>query len=388
MGLVKDMSFVRMRAPDTERALRFLNDFGLTASSRSDGAVYLRCTSPAHHVYVVEQGPPEFAGFAFDAETEQALYTLADEDGVDVRESPEPGGGLRITLTDPDGYRIDVLHGVAPMEPLAMRPPLPLNYAEEKHRINETQRPAVGPAEIKRLGHVGLKVSNLPRSVGWYADRFGLRTTDVLSTGPENHEVAAFLRLDRGSQPVDHHSIVLFESRKPEFHHCAFETQDYDAVETSHNWLRDHDWTHSFGVGRHLLGSQVFDYWLDPWGRKARALRRRRPVHRITRDRAAPHRPIANRPVGALLHKAWDITVGGDDQDILLHERPEVLAIRNEADLARRLTLHAAFLTQTAQRIAPFQLMVQSAAGVEPAAAAMLEEMGRQRLVGIGVMAA
>lgn len=21
-------------------------------------------------------------------------------------------------------------------------------------------------------------------------------------------------------------------------------------------------------MGRHLLGSQVFDYWLDPWGRK------------------------------------------------------------------------------------------------------------------------
>ena len=89
-----------------------------------------------------------------------------------------------------------------------------------------------------------------------------------------------------------------------------------------------------------------------------------------------------------LLHKAWDITVGGDDQDIVFHERPEVLAIRNEPDLARRLMLHAAFSTKTAQRIAPFQLMVQSAAGADPAAAAMLEEMGRQRLVGIGVMAA
>ncbi|MHB8465379.1 MAG: TetR/AcrR family transcriptional regulator [Acidimicrobiales bacterium] len=89
-----------------------------------------------------------------------------------------------------------------------------------------------------------------------------------------------------------------------------------------------------------------------------------------------------------LLHKAWDVTVGGDDQDIVFHERPEVAAIRNEPDLARRLTLHAAFSTQTAQRIAPFQLMVQSAAGAEPAAAAMLEEMGRQRLAGMTVMAA
>ena len=90
----------------------------------------------------------------------------------------------------------------------------------------------------------------------------------------------------------------------------------------------------------------------------------------------------------ALLHKAWDITVGGDDEDIVFHERPEVMAIRAEPDLAKRLMLHAAFSTQTAQRIAPFQLMVQSAAGADPAAAAMLEEMGRQRLVGMTVMAA
>jgi len=67
---------------------------------------------------------------------------------------------------------------------------------------------------------------------------------------------------------VDHHTIVVFESQNPQFHHCAFETQDYDAVETSHDWLRDNEWKHSFGVGRHLLGSQVFDYWFDPWGRK------------------------------------------------------------------------------------------------------------------------
>ena len=24
---------------------------------------------------------------------------------------------------------------------------------------------------------------------------------------------------------------------------------------------------HMWGVGRHLLGSQVYDYWADPWGR-------------------------------------------------------------------------------------------------------------------------
>jgi AcrR family transcriptional regulator len=88
-----------------------------------------------------------------------------------------------------------------------------------------------------------------------------------------------------------------------------------------------------------------------------------------------------------LLHRAWDITVGGDDEEVVFHERPEVLAIRAEPDLERRLVLQAAFSTQTAQRIAPFQLMVQAAAGADGAAAEMLDEMGRQRLVGITVMA-
>lgn len=96
----------------------------------------------------------------------------------------------------------------------------------------------------------------------------------------------------------------------------------------------------------------------------------------------------AFRNKATLLHRAWDITVGGDDEDVVFHERPEVLAIRSEPDLAKRLVLHAAFSTQTAQRIAPFQLMVQSAAGADVAAAEMLEEMGRQRLAGISVMAA
>lgn len=89
-----------------------------------------------------------------------------------------------------------------------------------------------------------------------------------------------------------------------------------------------------------------------------------------------------------LLHRAWDLTIGGDDSEIVFHERPEVLAIRNEPDLARRLVLQATMFTRTAQRIAPFQLMVQAAAGADEAAAAMLEEMGRQRLAGISVMAA
>jgi hypothetical protein len=81
------------------------------------------------------------------------------------------------------------------------------------------------------------------------------------------------------------------------------------------------------------------------------------------------------------------MTIGGDDQEITYHERPEILALRAEPDLARRFAMQAALFTQTARRIVPFLLAMQGAAATEPAAAEMLAEMGRQRLEGLSVMA-
>ena len=88
-----------------------------------------------------------------------------------------------------------------------------------------------------------------------------------------------------------------------------------------------------------------------------------------------------------LLHHAWNMTIGGDDEEITYHERPEILALRAEPDLARRFAMQAALFTQTARRIVPFLLAMQGAAATEPAAAEMLAEMGRQRLEGLSVMA-
>lgn len=32
--------------------------------------------------------------------------------------------------------------------------------------------------------------------------------------------------------------------------------------------LAAREYHHGWGVGRHILGSQVFDYWRDPWGHR------------------------------------------------------------------------------------------------------------------------
>jgi hypothetical protein len=39
-----------------------------------------------------------------------------------------------------------------------------------------------------------------------------------------------------------------------------------DDLMAGHDHLKAAGHTAEWGVGRHFLGSQVFDYWLDPWG--------------------------------------------------------------------------------------------------------------------------
>lgn len=87
---------------------------------------------------------------------------------------------------------------------------------------------------------------------------------------------------------------------------------------------------------------------------------------------------FGNKP--RLLHEVWDVAVGGDDQDVQLHERAEVVAVRAETDLARRLRRLAVFNTAVSRRSAPIMVALRGAAAGDPAAAEMLTEIDRQRL--------
>ncbi len=54
----------------------------------------------------------------------------------------------------------------------------------------------------------------------------------------------------------------------PKFHvhHSSFEVHDFDIQSLGHQWLRDKGYDLVWGVGRHVLGSQIFDYWWDRSG--------------------------------------------------------------------------------------------------------------------------
>jgi AcrR family transcriptional regulator len=91
-----------------------------------------------------------------------------------------------------------------------------------------------------------------------------------------------------------------------------------------------------------------------------------------------------NKPT--LLHRAWDVAVGGDEQDVHLLDRPEMRAVLGEPDLATRFARFATVNAAIMRRTAGLRLAVQGAAG-DPAAATLLAEIDRARLAAMGVHA-
>ena len=75
------------------------------------------------------------------------------------------------------------------------------------------------------------------------------------------------MRCDLGDRPADHHTVFLAQlPQKPGFLHAAFEVANFDDLMLGHQHLKARKRSSAWGVGRHIMGSQIFDYWNDPWG--------------------------------------------------------------------------------------------------------------------------
>ena len=153
-----------------------------------------------------------------------------------------------------------------PAEPLPLRKNQPHNDARYKERVRAPLRLAEGPANVVRLGHAVLEVNDFRTSEKWYKSRFGFITSDEIELGP-GFSIGAFMRCDRGETPTDHHTLFLPQAPNgARFNHAAFEVTDFDDLMCGHAHLKRAKRTPAWGVGRHVLGSQIFDYWKDPWG--------------------------------------------------------------------------------------------------------------------------
>jgi len=258
---VSDLAFARLQSPDLDLAEQFLLDFGMVRAARTPTALYMRGTGPAHHIHVTHLGEPRFVGLAFHVESEAELKRLAKAPGASgVETVDEPGGGKRVRIRDPLGYAMEAVCGMKKLKPLTVR--------TVTRKAGELLRIKPGPSQVKRLGHAVMSTPGAKERIKWYREMFGFLPSDEVYAGPKENIIASFNRCDRGPKHVDHHTFLCFEGDKVGLNHLAFEVHSFDDLMLGNHHLRTTArYEHIWGIGRHILGSQVFDYWKDPWGR-------------------------------------------------------------------------------------------------------------------------
>lgn len=262
---VEDIAHVRFAAPDLAEMRAFLEDFGLTCREEG-GLLYGRGSDGSPFVHVTAPGQPAFLGLGFRASGIDDLHRLGAHDGVPVEPFDAPGGGWVVRLTDPDGNAVEVVAGQAWSPPTPLAGDAPFNSAALRRRFRMPVRLTPGPSRVWRLGHAVLNVADFRASEQWYKERFGFITSDEIEAAP-NVAMGAFMRCDRGDQPTDHHTLFLAQLPTGRgLNHAAFEVVGFDALMLGHNHLKAKGRRPAWGVGRHILGSQIFDYWKDPWG--------------------------------------------------------------------------------------------------------------------------
>ncbi|MBA3940011.1 MAG: glyoxalase [Sphingopyxis sp.] len=261
----QDIAHVRFMAPDLGEMRKFLEDFGL-ACFEHDGALYARGSDGAPFAHATEMGEAGFTALAFRVAGLAELEALAAAEGVAVEASTAPGGGHVVRLTDPDGNRVEAVTGQTWGEPAAPDSEAPFNSAAARRRLRTPVRVERRPSRVRRLGHVVLNVADFRQSEAWYKARFGFITSDEIEAAP-GLSIGAFMRCDRGDTPTDHHTLFLAQLPPgPGFNHAAFEVEGLDDLMAGHAHLKREGRKPAWGVGRHVLGSQIFDYWKDPWG--------------------------------------------------------------------------------------------------------------------------
>ncbi len=300
MIAVKDIAYVRYQATDLDTMEAFLLDFGLHRAARTDQALYMRACGEAHHVHITERGKcNRILGFGLLSQSADDLDNLGEHLGLPVENNPEPGGGRRVRLTDPAGFIVDVIHGQATLPHLPHREPMQMNPASGRSRLGKVIRLKPQPSNIMRLGHVALLVPDFRKCFEFYRDVLGFRASDSYYAGPPENMIGAFAHCGLGANYTDHHTVALIAAPDgvARLDHSAFEVLDLDDVMQGGEYLKSHGHTHAWGVGRHIQGSQLFDYWRDPFGNKVE--------HWTDGDLVNDDTPVGHAPISNDAFSQW-----------------------------------------------------------------------------------
>ncbi len=243
--------------PELAVAERFYKTFGLDVR-KNDGRLDLYTFGHPHCWASIfqsgERKQLQYVRLGIFAEDEAAFSRVVAKLGIGT-EPHALGDKQGIWLRDPDGIATQLVVApkvspsakTSPHLPIAVAPGL--GAAPSRSNVN-TVRP-------RYLSHILRFSPDVARMVAFCRDVLGLRLSD------HSGEIIAFVHTPHGS---DHHLIAFAKSHAPGLHHSSWDVGSVDEVGAGAEQMRNAGWGNGWGVGRHVLGSNYFNYVQDPWG--------------------------------------------------------------------------------------------------------------------------
>ena len=254
---VRSLLHYALEVPDQTIGQKFYQDFGLTDDTGRDNAVRLRSRALERAQVMLYGGPKKrlhHLAFAAPGAEYLAVKQRLGEMGVAEVDAPAgaPDGGFWVR--DPDANLVNVRDE----KPGAPPPDPPLSLNSPGH-IQRTMTRGAPPADMnaapRKLGHVLLFTPDTERMMRFYTQTLGLKLSD------RSGDFITFLRCS-----TDHHNLALLKSEKPGFHHGSFEVGGVDEIAMGALRMQERGWKPTWGLGRHVIGSNFFYYIRDPWG--------------------------------------------------------------------------------------------------------------------------
>ncbi|MDC3011906.1 VOC family protein [SAR86 cluster bacterium] len=277
---VQDVQYCTLQCPDLDIQEQFLIHFGMHTVEKTDEMLLMKGDGTQPFIEKVLKGEKKFISLAFVASSMEDLEKISKTEAFsDVEELNTPGGGFVSKGHDLDGFGVEVVYGIESLEEKTAET-IPTNEGRTVNRVNQMKRFLKGSyPRILRFAHAGLNAVNVKESFEWYQKHLGFIASDRLFLGdpkdPNTPLQGIFSRLDKGKEPADHHTVFflsapLLSEGKPVMNHVSFEMFNIDDVFTGNEMLEskkeEFNYFQEWGIGRHYQGSQLFDYWRNPFG--------------------------------------------------------------------------------------------------------------------------
>jgi catechol 2,3-dioxygenase-like lactoylglutathione lyase family enzyme len=253
---VHSLDHFHLQVPDLAVAENFYGEFGLDLSKKGNRLAVGTVGHPPIWGFVSEGARKKHSHLSFGAFEDdidmfaKRLTSL----GITRLDPPKDVDSNGLWFHDHDGNLVEIL--VAPKTSPDQKSQFAARSAGPGER-GAPFRSTMKRTHPRRLAHVLMFTRDVRKAIEFYTSVLGLRLSD------HSGDNIAFLHGIHGS---DHHMVAFARSNAPGHHHYSWDVGSIDEIGAGAMHMLDKGFSKGWGLGRHVLGSNLFHYVQDPWG--------------------------------------------------------------------------------------------------------------------------